>query len=78
MAECKNIAEEASNLLDGEIPFRKRMALHLHLLYCSCCRAYVQQLKQTISTITVLRPKEKDATDTDALSKKLQELSKKH
>jgi predicted anti-sigma-YlaC factor YlaD len=76
MAECKDIAEEASNLLDGNLPFRKRIALRLHLLYCSCCRAYIQQLKQTISTITVLRPQEKDTTDTSALAKKLQELSK--
>ena len=77
MAECKDIAEEASNLLNGDLPFRKRIALHIHLFYCSCCRNYIQQLKQTISTIVVLRPKEKDTTDMSALAKQLQELSQK-
>lgn len=77
MAECKDIAEEASNLLNGDLPLRKRIALHVHLFYCSCCRNYIQQLKQTISTISVLHPKEKDATDMSALSKQLQDISKK-
>lgn len=77
MAECKDIAEEASDLLNGDLPFRRRIALHLHILYCTCCKNYIQQLKQTISTISVLRPKEKDDTDKSALAKQLQELSKK-
>lgn len=76
MAECKDIAEEASNYLDGDLPFRKRIGLYLHLVYCSCCRNYIQQLRQTISTIAVLRPKEKDTTDTSALAKQLQEVAK--
>ncbi|OUR73795.1 hypothetical protein A9Q78_02410 [Methylophaga sp. 41_12_T18] len=77
MAECKDIAEEASNLLDGDLSLRKQIGLYLHLFYCSCCRNYMQQLKQTISTISVLRPTEKDDTDKSALAKQLQELSKK-
>ncbi|OUR63889.1 hypothetical protein A9Q79_09045 [Methylophaga sp. 42_25_T18] len=77
MAECKDIAEEASNILNGDLPFRKRIALHIHLFYCSCCRNYIQQLKQTIATISVFRPIEKDSTDMSALAKQLQELAKK-
>jgi predicted anti-sigma-YlaC factor YlaD len=77
MAECKDIAEEASNYLEGDLPLRKRAALFLHLIYCSCCRNYVQQLRQTISTITTLRPQEKQTTDVSDLAEQLRQLSKK-
>nr|WP_320166111.1 hypothetical protein [uncultured Methylophaga sp.] len=75
MFQCKDVAEEASNYLEGDLPIRKRLGLFLHLLVCSCCRNYLQQLRQTISTVATLRPTEEDATDTKALAKKLRTLS---
>lgn len=76
MFECKDIAEEASNYLDGDLPIGKRVGLFLHLVICSCCRQYMQQIKQTISTIAVLRPQEHHNTDTQALAEKLRAISK--
>jgi predicted anti-sigma-YlaC factor YlaD len=76
MFECKDIAEEASNYLDGDLPLGKRIGLFLHLVICSCCREYLQQIKQTINTVTTIRPQEQHNTDTQALAEKLRELSK--
>ncbi len=76
MFECKDVAEEASNYLDGDLPLGKRVGLFLHLVYCSCCRRYLQQLRQTISTVAVLRPQEQHQTDTLALAEKLRAISK--
>lgn len=76
MFECKDIAEEASNYLDGDLPLGKRIGLFLHLVICSCCREYMQQIKQTISTVATIRPQEQTHTDTQALAEKLRELSK--
>ena len=76
MFECKDVAEEASNYLDGGLPLGKRVGLFLHLVYCSCCRRYLQQLRQTISTVAVLRPQEQHQTDTQALAEKLRAISK--
>ncbi|MCX4191527.1 hypothetical protein [Methylophaga sp. OBS1] len=76
MFECKDVAEEASNYLDGDLPLAKRIGLLLHLMYCSCCRRYLQQLRQTISTVSVLRPQEQHQTDTQALAEKLRAISK--
>lgn len=76
MFECKDIAEEASNYLDGDLPLGKRIGLFLHLVICSCCREYMQQIKQTISTVATIRPQEQHSTDTQALAEKLRELSK--
>ncbi|MDH5357928.1 MAG: hypothetical protein OEW63_04815 [Gammaproteobacteria bacterium] len=77
MFQCKDVAEEASNYIDGELPLGKRIGLLLHLVVCSCCRNYLQQLRSTISTIALLHPKEKDDTDTLALAKVLLKASKK-
>jgi predicted anti-sigma-YlaC factor YlaD len=76
MFECKDIAEEASNYLDGDLPLGKRIGLFLHIVICSCCRQYMQQIKQTISTVATIRPREQHTTDTQALAEKLRALSK--
>ncbi|MCX4188077.1 hypothetical protein [Methylophaga sp. OBS4] len=76
MFECKDVAEEASNYLDGDLPLGKRIGLFLHLVICSCCRNYLQQIRHTINTVAVLRPREQDNTDTHALAEKLRALSK--
>lgn len=78
MIQCKDLAEEASNYLEGDLPLNKRIGLFFHLLICSCCRNYLQQIRSTIKTVSLLHPKEKDITDTQALAKKLHSLSCKH
>jgi hypothetical protein len=76
MFQCKDVAEEASNYLEGDLPLGKRIGLFLHIMICSCCRNYLQQLHQTIDTVAVLKPKEQDSTDMHALAHKLQQISK--
>jgi predicted anti-sigma-YlaC factor YlaD len=73
--ECKDVAEEANNYLDGDLPLRKRIGLFLHLVICSCCRNYLQQLRETIKTVSVLKPKEKASSDNKALAEELMKLS---
>lgn len=71
MLQCKEVAEEASNYIDGDLSFIKRVGLFLHLVMCRYCRNYVQQLRHTVFTVSVLKPKEKDNTDMTSLAKKL-------
>jgi hypothetical protein len=78
MYQCKDIADEVNNYIDGELPLGKRLGLFYHLLICSCCRNYLQQIRSTISVITVSKPKEDDATDTQELAKKLHDIYKSH
>lgn len=77
MLECKDVAEEASNYLDGDLPLGKRIGLFFHLVVCSCCRAYLQQIRQTIRTVAVVRPREQSQIDTQILADQLRGLSKK-
>jgi hypothetical protein len=78
MYQCKDIADEVNNYIDGELPLGKRVGLFFHLLMCSCCRNYLQQIRSTISVITVSKPKENDATDTKELAKTLHGIYKSH
>ncbi len=78
MIQCKDLTEEASNYLDGDLPLRKRIGLSFHLLICRCCRNYLHQIRSTIKTVKVLRPKEKETFDTCPLVKKLCELARKN
>jgi len=74
MFECKDVTEEASNYINGNVPLRKRMGLFFHLMICSCCRNYLQQLRSTISAVNILKPKEKATKSTDDLAQKLHDL----
>lgn len=78
MYQCKDITEEVNNYIDGDLPLAKRVGLFFHILMCSCCRNYLQQIRSTISVITVSKPKENDNTDTQALAKQLHALCKEH
>jgi len=78
MIQCKDLTEEASDYLDGDLPLRKRIGLFFHLLICRCCRNYLQQIRSTIKTVKVLQPKEKQTIDTHALAQKLHSLTCKH
>lgn len=71
MLQCKDVSGEASNYIDGQLPFIKRARVFLHLIVCRYCRRYVQQLRSTIFTVSVLKPKEKDNTDITSLAKKI-------
>ena len=74
MIQCKDIADEANNYIDGDLPISKRIGLFIHLVMCKCCRNYLQQIRNTISTISIMQPKEKNSSDTQDIAKQLHEL----
>lgn len=76
MFQCKDVAEEASNYLNRDLPLRKRVGLFLHIMICSCCRNYLQQIRQTINTVATIQPREKTDVNTSELAEKLRALSK--
>jgi len=78
MIQCKDVTEEASDYLNGDLPLGKRVGLFFHLLICKCCRNYLQQIRSTINTISLVKPKEKGTTDTSDLAKKLHDIHCEH
>lgn len=51
MDKCEKVAEQASDYLDQNMSFSKRLKMRLHLLMCSHCRNFVRQFELTIGAI---------------------------
>ncbi|BAN49881.1 zf-HC2 domain-containing protein [Metapseudomonas resinovorans] len=51
MLTCKELVARSSDLLDGELSFRERMAVRRHLMLCRNCRRFIKQMKLTQAVI---------------------------
>lgn len=47
MPSCKEVAERASALIDGELGLFDRLQMRLHLAMCKGCDAFVRQIRTT-------------------------------
>lgn len=45
MFRCKEVAERASLLVDGELGLWPRLKMRAHLAMCGACRAFVAQIR---------------------------------
>lgn len=67
MLRCRDVTERASDLLEGGLPLRERLALRMHLAICSMCRAYLDQLRKTRALLGRRRFDPPDPATEDAL-----------
>jgi hypothetical protein len=51
MLKCREVPAEAELLLAGDLGWRRRMALRMHLFLCVHCRRYVRQLRLLLSSV---------------------------
>lgn len=51
MLKCKDVAERANALLDGELGLWDRARIRLHLAICSGCDHFIHQMRQTKALI---------------------------
>lgn len=47
MLSCKEVAERASALIDGELSAWERLRIRLHLAMCNGCSHFVAQMRMT-------------------------------
>lgn len=47
MLICRDMTELATDYMEGTLPLRSSVAARYHLLLCSMCRAYYDQLRKT-------------------------------
>lgn len=47
MLSCKEVAERASALIDGELGLFDRLQMRLHLAMCKGCDAFIDQMRAT-------------------------------
>lgn len=48
---CRDMTELATDYLEGAMPLGRRVAVRLHLAYCSFCRRHFRQLRETIGLL---------------------------
>ncbi|MBI3071983.1 MAG: zf-HC2 domain-containing protein [Deltaproteobacteria bacterium] len=48
---CKQLTELVTDYLEGRMPFWQRVSFQLHIGMCRHCRAYLRQMKLTITTL---------------------------
>ncbi len=75
MLTCKEAAERASALIDGELGFVERLQLRLHMAMCKGCRAFVGQIEITdrLAHEAVDGPVQLNEDDIDAILNRARE-----
>lgn len=51
MLSCREMAEQVTPLLEGELPWHARLRCRWHLVSCQNCRAYLEQMKMTAGVV---------------------------
>lgn len=72
MLTCKQLVAQSSDLLDGQLGFREKLALRRHLLLCRNCRRFIRQMRLTQATLCLLP--EPSAADGELLAVRLAAL----
>ncbi len=57
MLSCKELTEIATDYLEQDLPWRKRLSVRVHLWMCRHCRRYLDQMRTVIELLRRL-PKE--------------------
>ncbi len=55
MLTCQEVTAKASLMVDGELGFRERMGVLMHLMTCANCRRFARQLKALVSSMASRR-----------------------
>jgi hypothetical protein len=45
LISCKDASRLISQLQDDDLPFRRRMLVRLHLMFCDACTQFSRQLR---------------------------------
>lgn len=69
MLTCKELVARSSDLLDGELSFRERMAVRRHLMLCRNCRRFIKQMRLTQAVVRLMP--ESQAVEVDDLAEQL-------
>lgn len=72
MLNCREMSELGSEIIEGHLGFRTRLAVLMHLRMCSRCTLYIKQLKMTSQVLQQL-PFTDETLDSQAILKKLHE-----
>jgi predicted anti-sigma-YlaC factor YlaD len=64
---CKELVEVVTDYLESRMPADERVRFEQHLVYCAPCRAYVEQMRETIRLTGTLREEDVPAEGRESL-----------
>lgn len=71
MLNCKDVTDLASDYVDRNLSFGKRLSVMMHLAICVYCRRYVRHLRATLGALGKLPAPEPSEQDVDQTVEKL-------
>lgn len=60
MLTCREVSQQASEYLDGNLPWHRRVGLRVHLFMCRHCRAFIHNMEQTRRVLNAQKPIDPD------------------
>ncbi|GGE40326.1 hypothetical protein GCM10007421_12940 [Halopseudomonas oceani] len=70
MLSCKGLVGLSSDLLDGELSLKQRLAVRAHLAMCVRCRRFIRQLR--VSQRVIRQLPDADVPELEALLQAMQ------
>jgi predicted anti-sigma-YlaC factor YlaD len=64
---CRELVEVVTDYHEGSMPVDQRLLFEEHLAFCSWCRTYVEQMRQTIRLAGTLEEEDVSPEARDAL-----------
>jgi anti-sigma factor ChrR (cupin superfamily) len=72
MLTCKDISTLSDEYLDGELPFKKKLSVKLHIAICKSCRRYLNYLQLTIHVVSQSESSSIDKSKIDEIMSKIE------
>lgn len=76
MLSCQQLTELVTDYVEGRMPLWKRLQVEMHLGMCKHCRAYLNQMKQTVRTLGQMPTENMPVDVRDELMKRFRDLGK--
>ncbi len=77
MLKCKDIANLASDYVDGELDWKQRLLMKLHLFICVNCKRFVRHLLSTIGILRGMKRQTATSVETARVMSHLSDENKK-
>lgn len=63
MLSCRQVAQMSGALLDGDLRYRERLAVRLHIFMCRHCRRFIRQLRHLLVFLRLRRTEQSVSDD---------------
>lgn len=77
MLKCRELVAQSDALLAGELSWRQRLSMRMHLFMCRHCRRYVNQLKRLLRAIPGMHGRA-DEAEVEKVMRRIRDEEQEH